>query len=87
MQFADVTAAYSVLGDPDKRAEFDNFGEETQGFHTRQQWEKKRKGGNAGDFHSGSRVILQLNNECFQSQVQGRGDRSCPRGRRPNRVE
>jgi DnaJ-domain-containing protein 1/thiol-disulfide isomerase/thioredoxin len=69
-KFAEITAAYAILGDPDKRAEHDNFGDgKTKGFQTKGQWERQRTGGGTDDFYSGSRVVTQLDTENFRELV------------------
>ena len=60
--FMDLVAAYEVLGDPEKRAAYDNMGGQDQAqFNTFWEWEQYGKGDqHAHDFYNGNKLISKL---------------------------
>jgi len=83
--FEEVVAAYGVLGDPDNRAAFDDFGggrggEDADGFQTYAEYKealKKKEQENGGqtkgpqNFYTGASLITNLSEELWDRRVKG----------------
>mmetsp|Transcript_15762 Transcript_15762/g.23152 ORF Transcript_15762/g.23152 Transcript_15762/m.23152 type:complete len:667 (+) Transcript_15762:33-2033(+) len=71
--FMDLVAAYEVLGDPEKRAAYDNMGGQDQAqFNTFWEWEQYGKGENsAHDFYNGNKLISKLTEKLWPRRVVG----------------
>jgi len=71
--FMDLVAAYEVLGDPEKRAAYDNMGGSDQAqFNTFWEWEQYGKGENsAHDFYNGNKLISKLTEKLWPRRVVG----------------
>lgn len=70
-RFADINMAYEVLGDPDKRAIYDDLGSgNDQGFETLWEFQQsKRK--STKDFYVGDRLIQGLTDANWDERVRG----------------
>lgn len=75
--FQDIVKAYELLGDPDKRAAFDDFGstggaadgnEGTQGFQTFWEYEQSNQKF-AGDFYNGHNLITNLREAVWERRM------------------
>ena len=74
-KFEQVTEAYAVLGDPDKRAVFD---EGVEGFTSQYEYQRSRNSGSpARDFYEGRRNIVTVTQHNFD-QVVDRGQHDHP---------
>lgn len=71
--FMDIVAAYEVLGDPEKRAAYDNMGGQDQAqFNTFWEWEQYGKGEqSAHDFYNGNKLISKLTEKLWPRRVVG----------------
>ena len=83
--FEEVVAAYGVLGDPDNRAAFDDFGggrggEDADGFETYAEYKaalKKKEQENGGqtkgpqNFYTGASLVTNLSEELWDRRVKG----------------
>ncbi|EKX40209.1 hypothetical protein GUITHDRAFT_113690 [Guillardia theta CCMP2712] len=70
--FMDVVAAYEILGDPDKRAAFDDLGGQDQAqFNTFWEWEMYGKKGSSNDFYNGETLISKLTESLWPRRVIG----------------
>eukprot|EP01127_Copromyxa_protea_P024045 TRINITY_DN9295_c0_g1_i1.p1 TRINITY_DN9295_c0_g1~~TRINITY_DN9295_c0_g1_i1.p1 ORF type:complete len:419 (-),score=80.19 TRINITY_DN9295_c0_g1_i1:33-1289(-) len=73
--FATINQAYDILGNPDKRAVYDDFGGSNTG-HTGfySYWEFQQSNTNADkDFYSGDAYITRLTGELWDRRVTGKG--------------
>eukprot|EP00927_Polykrikos_kofoidii_P049404 TRINITY_DN43467_c0_g1_i1.p1 TRINITY_DN43467_c0_g1~~TRINITY_DN43467_c0_g1_i1.p1 ORF type:complete len:767 (-),score=85.46 TRINITY_DN43467_c0_g1_i1:104-2404(-) len=68
--FADVVAAYDVIGNPDKRNEYDNFKGTAKEFENR--WRQRGARGDE-DFYFGHPLITTLTDRLWQSKIAGSG--------------
>lgn len=67
--FADIVAAHEILGNPDKRAAFDDFGSGTaDGFQTQWEWQQSGQKGDS-DFYTGHPLITMLTEKLWQRRV------------------
>lgn len=67
--FKGITAAYEILGDPDKRATFDDFGSSSsESFNTEEAYMKYGKK-NEGNFYRGFKLIMHLSEEQWLRRV------------------
>ena len=71
--FRDIVAAYEVIGNPDKRAAFDDYGstdKDDGGFNTF--WEYEQSGEkDTRDFYSHHPLITQLNEKLWDRRIRG----------------
>eukprot|EP00457_Paulinella_chromatophora_P004080 gb/GEZN01004090.1/.p1 GENE.gb/GEZN01004090.1/~~gb/GEZN01004090.1/.p1 ORF type:complete len:527 (-),score=50.20 gb/GEZN01004090.1/:84-1664(-) len=70
LAFADLVAAHEILGDPEKRAAFDDYGGR-KGFQT--EWEYRTYGQNDAHkgFYAKEKLIVELNEKIFNRRLSG----------------
>ena len=60
-----MTEAYEILGNPDKRALYDDFGHDHEGFETEWEFQQTKSRGQS-DFFNGDAIVQKLTNQvCF----------------------
>ena len=81
--FEEIVSSYNILGDPDNRAAYDDFGggqggEDNDGFETYNEYQqalkkKNQEGGTKGpqNFYTGASLITNLNENLFNVRVKG----------------
>ena len=68
----EINAAYEILGDPDKRAIYDDFGHDHQGFEAHWQYENANIR-QSSDFYNGDSLIHKLTDQNFDERLRGKG--------------
>lgn len=71
-RFEEINAAFEILGDPDKRAIYDDFGHDHKGFDHHWQFEQSKAQGSS-DFYNGHNMIHKLNHENWDARMRGKG--------------